>query len=236
MGNFLGNGAWAASALGACAMSDEADATTPESGASAEAVSVEPVSEPGADAGTADTGTATADRAPADTDAEEAEPVPPGRWSRMLPTPLRRRPLITAIAAVGLAAFIAVLVLAAVQPSTPRPAYSSLPKQPCSLISPAELATFLPGAKGTVETVQVASSVRIDTCKWSSTTGGDDQTLVGQVFVFGSSSSISDAQQSYRATVSRLRCHCKGVTISTRPVRTGCHRREAPGRQRHRHA
>ena len=86
------------------------------------------------------------------------------------------------------------------------------------MISAAELANVLPGAAGTPETVAQASQTSQVQCKWSSTAGSATRTLIGQVLVFSSPSSVRLAQQDYRMTVASLGCHCRGVRASTRPV------------------
>ena len=63
----------------------------------------------------------------------------PGRWSRVLPRWVRRRPLATAVGAgVLAAAVIAGIVFLIVRPSVPQPRYAALPKQPCALVGAAE--------------------------------------------------------------------------------------------------
>jgi hypothetical protein len=150
-----------------------------------------------------------------------AESRPAGRLSRLVPSWARRRPLLTGFGAgIVAAALIAGGVYEAQLPSgPPRGAYTSAPRQPCAMISAAELAKVLPGAAaGTPESVTVTSPVSEGQCKWSSTTGSETRTLIGQVVVFGSSSSVRLAQQLYRGTVVNFGCHCPGVTASTRPV------------------
>jgi hypothetical protein len=80
-----------------------------------------------------------------------------------------------------------------VRPVPPRPAYASLP-EPCALVGPATLARYLPGATGTPESIFVGGTVKAGSCKWSSTSGGEDRTLVAAVFIFRSSSAISAAR------------------------------------------
>ena len=191
-------------------MSEEPGVTTPESGASAEP----------APAGSAPAGSAPAEGAGTQAAGEAEEPIPPSRWSRVLPRWVRRRPRIAAVTAgVLAAAVIAAIVYAVTQPSAPRPAYASLPKQSCALVSSAELAKYLPGATGMPLSVDTGNNTtKNDVCKWFSTTGGEDRTLVAQAIIFRSSSAISQAQQSYRGLVSFLECHCPGVTVSTQPV------------------
>jgi hypothetical protein len=121
-------------------------------------------------------------------------------------------------AGVAGAAVIAAIVFVAVPSSSaPKPAYSSLPS-PCSLVSLATVARYLPNPTGTPLTTSVPRTVRAGACKWSSTTDGEDRTLEALVVIVGSSSAVTTAQQSYNATASALGCHCKGVSVSTRPV------------------
>ena len=150
----------------------------------------------------------------------EAESRPGGRLSRLVPSWARRRPWLTGFGAgIVVAALIAGGVYEAQLPSgPPRGAYTSLPKQPCAMIGAAELAKVLPGATGTPETVAATSPAREDQCKWSSTTGSETRTLIGDVIVVSSPSSIRLAQQLYRGIAADFGCHCQGVTATTRPV------------------
>jgi hypothetical protein len=138
----------------------------------------------------------------------------------MVPSWVRRRPLLAGFGAgILAAAVIAGVVYEAQLPSgPPRGEYASLPKQPCAMISSAELAKYVPDATGTPETIGTSGPVRDGSCKWSSTTGGKARTLTAQVLVFSSPSSVSLAQQNYRNIASALGCRCEGVTVSTRPV------------------
>lgn len=143
----------------------------------------------------------------------------PDRLTRMLPGWARRRPLATAAGAgVVAAAVIAGVVLLVVRPSAPQPRYASLPRQSCALVSPADVAKYLPGAKGTPQSAGQSSAAKAGVCKWSAPAGGEDRTLVVQAIVFRSASSISQARQLYRDTAASLRCRCQGVTVSAKPV------------------
>lgn len=124
-------------------------------------------------------------------------PAPPGTGSRpgsplsrLVPRWARRRPLLTGFAAgIAAAAVVAGGVYEVQLPSgPPRGAYTTAPRQPCAMISAAELAKVLPGAAGTPETVAQASQTSQVQCKWSSTAGSATRTLIGQVLVFSSPS------------------------------------------------
>ncbi len=221
-------------------MSEDSNVAAPEPGASAgqdpsspDAEAVEspasrsPEAEsPAANAPTPDATTpdATTPEAPAldaaapDTPAPESRPA--GRLSRMVPSWARRRPLLAGFGAGILAAAVISGVVYEVQlPSgPPRGAYASLPKQPCAIISAAELAKDLPEATGTPESIGAIGSVRQSVCKWSSAAGGEARTLTAQVLLFSSPSSVSLAQQIYHSIASDFGCHCTGVMVSTRPV------------------
>ena len=162
--------------------------------------------------------------------AEEPSPpdpltrVLPGRLVRVLPGWARRRPRVAAAAAAVLAGALAAGVIVAVTPSAaPGPRYTSLPAHSCGMISPAHLAAYLPGATGTQESIVSgvsANLVKIGTCKWSSRSGGTDQTLLAQAFVFGTKTALANAEQSYRDNLSGTgaACHCAHVAVSSRPV------------------
>jgi hypothetical protein len=150
------------------------------------------------------------------------EPAPPGWLTRVLPRWARRRPKVTAAVAVVLAGALAAGVIVVMTPPfPPGPRYASLPGSSCGMISPAHLASYLPGATGTQESVVsgvAASLVTIGTCKWSSRSGGTDRTLVAQAFVFGTKAAVANAERSYRADLPGARCHCPRVAVSRRPV------------------
>jgi hypothetical protein len=148
--------------------------------------------------------------------AEAAASASRRRWVSWL----RRTSLRVRIAAgVAAAAVLAAIVFVAVPSSSPppKPAYTSLPA-PCDLVSLATLARYLPNPTGTPQSTSPLRTVRAGACKWSSTTGGQDRALHAVIGVFGSSSPVTDAHHDYNATVSALGCHCKGVSVSTRPV------------------
>ena len=138
-------------------------------------------------------------------------PLPTGPWQR------RTRPRVRIAAAVITVAAITSVVYVVVRSGPPGPAYSSLPA-PCAMVSPAAVARYLPNPVRTPESVLTDSTYRAGSCKWASTAGGEDRTLVAQVFVYDSSSSVSPAQQAYNSAFSSFGCHCQGVTVSTQSV------------------
>jgi hypothetical protein len=145
----------------------------------------------------------------------EGEPVPPSagrlRW-------LGRASLRVRIATVVVAAaVVAAVVFVAVPSSSPEPAYTSLPA-PCAVVSATALARFLPDPTGTPLSTIPPNPGQEGSCKWSSTTGGDDRTLHSVVAIFGSPSGITKAQQTYNGAVSAFGCHCKGVAVRTQSV------------------
>jgi hypothetical protein len=153
-----------------------------------------------------------------------ADPSPPGRLTRALPGWARRRPKVAAAAAAVLAGALAAGIIVAVTSSAAAgPRYTSLPAHSCGMISPAHLAAYLPGATGTQESIVSgvsANLVKIGTCKWSSRSGGTDQTLLAQAFVFGTKTALANAERSYRDNLSGTgaACHCARVAVSSRPV------------------
>lgn len=150
------------------------------------------------------------------------EQVPPGRRARVLPRWARRRPMVTAAVAVVLVGALVTGIIVATTPSgPPAPRYASPPGQSCGLIRPDHLAEYLPGATGSPQSVVsgvAASLVTIDSCKWSSRSGGTDRTLLADAFVFGSGTPVANAERSYRANLSGADCHCPRVEVSKRPV------------------
>src|SRR5256885_2920214 len=71
---------------------------------------------------------ASAEPASAETASAETETSPPGRWSRVLPSWARRRPLLTGLAAgILAAAVITGVVFLIARPWAPQPRYTSLP-------------------------------------------------------------------------------------------------------------
>jgi hypothetical protein len=130
---------------------------------------------------------------------------------------LRRTSLRVRIAVAVVVVGVIVPVVLVVTKSSVGPAYHSLPA-PCALVSPATVAKYLPDPTPSPESMPADSTYQAASCKWASTVGGQDRTLVAQVFIFGSSSAITAAQQAYNGSVSAFGCHCQGVTVSTRPV------------------
>ena len=116
------------------------------------------------------------------------------------------------------AAVITGVVFLIVRRSAPQPRYASLPRQSCALVSPADVARYLPGAKGTPYSTGQSSTVKVGVCKWSATSRGEDRTLVAEAFVFRSASAVSQARKAYRTSAATLRCRCPGVTVSAKPV------------------
>jgi hypothetical protein len=142
-----------------------------------------------------------------------------GRRGRWLPPWARRRPAIAAVAAAVLLAVVVPIAVLGLPRSSAPPAYTSLPGQPCALVSSAELARYLPGATGTPQNLGPSTrTVKIGGCKWVNTSGGEDRTLVAEAIIFGSADAIGAARQSYRDTLARLGCRCQGVTASTRAM------------------
>jgi hypothetical protein len=143
------------------------------------------------------------------------EPVsarpPTAPWLRG--TSLRVR-IGAAVVAVAVLTSVAFLV---VHSGFSQPAYSGMPA-PCALVSPATVAKYLPSPTRTPESMLAGRTYQAGSCKWASSTGGEDRTLVAEVFVFDSSSSVSAARQAYDSSLSVFGCHCQGVTVSTRPV------------------
>ena len=137
----------------------------------------------------------------------------------MVPSWVRRRPLLAGFGAgILAAAVIAGVVYEAQLPSgPPRGEYASLPKQPCAMRLGCA-GEYVPDATGTPEPIGTSGPVRDGSCTWSSTTGGEARTLTAQVLIFSSPSSVSLAQQNYRNIASALGCRCEGVTVSTRLV------------------
>jgi hypothetical protein len=138
-------------------------------------------------------------------------PLPTAPWRRR--TSLRVR-IATAVVA---AAVLASVVIVVVKSASPRPAYTSLPA-PCAVVSLATVARYLPDPAPTPESMPAETTYQAGSCKWASAAGGEDRTLVAQVFVFNKSPAISAAQQAYNGSLSAFGCHCQGVTVSTRTV------------------
>lgn len=113
-----------------------------------------------------------------------------------------------------------VLTVVELSPSAPPP-YTSLPA-PCSVISLAALATYLPNPTGTPLSVPSASTYKEADCEWSSTAGGEDRKVVSDVVIFRSSNGSPDAtdaaRQFYSSSLSALGCHCPATAVSVRSV------------------
>lgn len=147
-------------------------------------------------------------------EAEAREPVlpaPTAPWLRQ--TSLRVR-IAAAVVAVAVLTSVVVVVL---HSASPQLVYAN-PPAPCALITPATVARFLPDPTRTPETMVAGTTYQAGSCRWASSSGGNDRTLVAQVFVFDSSSSDTAARQAYDSSLSVFGCHCQGVTVRTQPV------------------
>jgi hypothetical protein len=141
-------------------------------------------------------------------------PTPGPAWLRRL----RRTSLRVRIAAaVVAAAVIAAVVVVVIPSSSPEPLYASL-SEPCGLVGLATLAKYLPDPAAARQSAASSSAYKTGICRWSSTVSGEDRTLVAVITVFGSSSSITSAQQAYAGVLSIIDCHCRGVSVATRAV------------------
>lgn len=178
-------------------MSEGPDSGTPESGGTADPESVSP-----GQAG--------------------QQPAWPGRLAQMLPGWASRRPRVTAAVALVLVGALVTGIIVATTPSgPPAPRYTSLPRQSCGLVSSGHLTRYLPGATGTPESPDPglsASSIETATCKWSSTSGDTNRTLVTQAAIFGTKTAVADTRLSYRTTLTRFACPCARASASERPV------------------
>jgi hypothetical protein len=130
---------------------------------------------------------------------------------------LRQTSLRVRVAAAAVVVAVIVPVMIVVSRSSVGPAYSRLPA-PCGLVSLATVARYLPDPTRSPESMLTGGAYQAGSCRWASTDGGEDRTLVAEVFVFGSSSALTAAQQAYNGSVSAFGCHCQGVTVSTQPV------------------
>ena len=137
---------------------------------------------------------------------------------RLRPTSLRACIVAALVAAAVVTASI--LTVVELSPSAPPP-YTSLPA-PCSVISLAALATYLPNPTGTPLSVSSASTYKEADCEWSSTAGGEDRKVVSDVVIFRSSNGSPDAtdaaRQFYSSSLSALGCHCPATAVSVRSV------------------
>jgi hypothetical protein len=151
--------------------------------------------------------------APGPAQAHEPLPLrpPTSPWLRVSNPWVRIAGVVVALAA------LASVLFTVVHSGSSQPVYSSLPA-PCALVSPADVAKYLPDPTRTPESMFASSTYQAGSCKWASSTGGDDRTLVAQVFVFDSSSSVAAARQAYGSSLSAFGCRCQGVTVSTQPV------------------
>lgn len=126
-----------------------------------------------------------------------------------------------AVAVVLVGALVTGIIVAATPSGPPAPRYTSLPGQSCGMVSPAHLARYLPGASGTPESPDPslsASSIKTATCKWSSSSGGANRTLLTQAVIFGTKNAVADTRLAYHSAVGRADCHCARVSASEQPV------------------
>jgi hypothetical protein len=130
--------------------------------------------------------------------------------------------MVTAAVAVVLVGALVTGIIVATTPSgPPAPRYTSLPGQSCGMISPGDLARYLPGATGVPENPDPdlsASSVKTATCKWSSSSGGTYRTLLAQAVIFGTKTAVADTRDSYRYNLTRAACPCTRVSATKQPV------------------
>jgi hypothetical protein len=147
------------------------------------------------------------------------EPAGSGAPAPLSTAPWRRRTSLRVRLATGVvaAAVLVSVVIVVVKSVSPRPAYGSLPA-PCAVVSLATVARYLPDPTPTPESMPADRTYQAGSCKWASAAGGEDRTLVAQVFVFDESSAMTAVQQAYNGSLSAFGCHCQGVTVSTRPV------------------
>ena len=132
-------------------------------------------------------------------------------------TSRRRSTLILGGAVFISVAAIAAALMIALQPTAKTLEYGRLPA-PCAMVSRATLARYLPNPTGTPEVLPSVGTGKQEYCKWSSTAGGEDRTVVSDVTVFSSSGANSEARQFYTRTLPVLACHCPGTAVSTRSV------------------
>lgn len=118
-------------------------------------------------------------------------------------------------------ALVTGIIAATTPPGPPAPRYTSLPGQTCGMVSPGHLARYLPGASGTPESPDPslsASPVKSATCKWSSSSGGTNRTLLTQALIFGTKTAVADTRLFYRSALAHAGCQCARVSASKQPV------------------
>jgi hypothetical protein len=144
-----------------------------------------------------------------------AEPTEHGS-SLSAPRPPRKRrtALIVSIAGVLTAAVVAAIVL--LPASQPRQ-YTGLP-EPCTLVSAATLATYMPGAAGGAHSLLTSSTHQKGVCTWSSITGREDLNLSVDADIYSSSTGLTQAQQAFNAEVRAFDENGNGITVTTRSV------------------
>lgn len=141
---------------------------------------------------------------------------PPGRLALALPPWLRCRPVIAGFGAGILV--VAAVILVAVWPSAQQLKYTGVPA-PCEVLTAATLAKYLPEATSSPQSGSVGTVSQVDTCNWSSVTGGQSRILSVTIVVYESSSWLRDAQAQYQVLASGLTGSLgKGPTVRTRPV------------------
>ena len=200
----------AISALGACAVSEEPNATASGAGAPASAKPAR-----------GDAGSGTGEPAAVQPGTEQADAVSPGsrspsRLALALPPWLRRRPVIAGFGAGILV--VAAVILVAVWPSAQQLKYTGIPA-PCKVLTAATLAKYLPEATSRPQSGSVGTVSQVDTCNWSSVTRGQSRILSVTIVVYESSSWLREAQAQYQVLASSLTGSLgKGPVVRTRPV------------------
>jgi hypothetical protein len=129
----------------------------------------------------------------------------------------RRKPLLIGVAALVVAAAVVAVVLVTGKPAAQPLKYTSLPA-PCSMLSAASVAKYLPGATSSVTNAPSSQASKVSACTWSSISGGEDRTLLLQVDVYGSSSGLTSAQHAYRKEVPAANCQCQGYKVVRQSV------------------
>jgi hypothetical protein len=145
----------------------------------------------------------------------QADPGPAGSPPRRLG---RKSLLIRAAAVVAAAAVIAAVMLVTTgKPAAAKLAYTRLPA-PCSLLSSATVARYLPGASSSPANASPARLSQVGACTWSSVSGGEDRTLLLQAEVYGSASGLTAAEQAYTREDPAGNCQCHGYKVTRQTV------------------
>lgn len=129
----------------------------------------------------------------------------------------RRKALIVSIIAVVVAAVIALVVVVVTGSGAQPQKYTSLPA-PCTMITAANLAKYLPDATSSPQSEPSSSTHQVGACTWSSITGREDRTLLAQVDVYSSATGITSAQHAYDTAVPPADCKCTGFKVATQSV------------------